>query len=126
MVKEINPVGEEGLEKEVDEKAMKVFLKALDILGGPRKLFEYRNLTWLPSIVEAAYVVVLAKDYMKTSKEIAQLLGLSSATVSNILRAKEEDVVKKILNTDPNNNDRPHHVAGSLAMMAYKKISEEG
>ncbi len=126
MVTEVKPNHEKDFEKELDDRAMKVFLKSLDILGGPRKLFEYRNLTWLPSLVEASYVVVLFEDYMKSSKEIASMLGLSSATVSNILRAKEEDVVNKILNSVPGDKgEKPHHVAGSLAKMAYKKLREE-
>ena len=126
MVTEVKPDSEKDFEKELDDRAMKLFLKSLDILGGPRRLFEYRNLTWLPSLVEASYVVVLFEDYMKSSKEIASMLGLSSATVSNILRAKEEDVVNKILNSVPGDKgEKPHHVAGSLAKLAYKKLKEE-
>jgi uncharacterized protein with PhoU and TrkA domain len=33
------------LEEQVDELVLKVFLKALDIVGGPRKLILYRHLT---------------------------------------------------------------------------------
>ncbi len=126
MVKEIKPDEDMDFNKRLDDEAMKVFMKSLDILGGPRKLFEYRNLTWLPSLVEASYVVVLSERHMKPSKEIASVLGLSTSTVSNILRAKEEDVVEKILNSNPEKSEKPHHVAGSLAKMAYKRLKEEG
>jgi len=43
----------------IDELAERVFLEAVRSIGGLRKLTEYRNLTWLPSLAEAALVVVM-------------------------------------------------------------------
>ncbi|CUS76521.1 hypothetical protein [Candidatus Kryptobacter tengchongensis] len=78
------------IEEKVDEIVLKVFLKALDIVGGPRKLILYRHLTWVPSLIEACYAVVLKEKFLKTESEIAQILGLTKQTVRNILSAKTE------------------------------------
>lgn len=122
MVKEVGPVKKP--EKELDEKAMKVFLKTLDLLGGPRKLFEYRNLTWLPSLMEASYVVVMFEDG-KTSQEIAEALGLSTNTVRNILNANPE-VVKAKLKQEVQEEGKKikTHIAGGLAKLAYQALKK--
>ncbi len=122
MVKEVGPVGKS--EKELDEKAMKVFLKTLDLLGGPRKLFEYRNLTWLPSLMEASYVVVMFEDG-KTSQEIAEALGLSPSTVRNILNANPE-VLKAKLKQEVQEEGKKikTHIAGGLAKLAYQALKK--
>jgi probable regulatory domain-containing protein len=77
-------------EKDVDAIAVRVFLKALEILGGPRKLIEYRNLTWLPSLMVASYAVVLSNESYKTADEIAQFLGSTKNTIRNMLKAETE------------------------------------
>lgn len=107
----------------VDEKALKVFLKTLDIVGGPRKLFEYRNLTWLPSLMEASFVAVLQK-MGKTSKEIAQELGLSTATVRAIMGASEEKVMERITEGKWDTKAKTH-IAGGLAKLALKEVEKE-
>jgi predicted transcriptional regulator len=43
-------------EFDIDAMAIRVFLKSLELIGGPRKLIEYRNLTWIPSLMEASYL----------------------------------------------------------------------
>jgi len=65
MVVEVKPV-------EVDAESLvtRVFLKAIDLLGGLQRLAEYRTLTWLPSLARAAFVVVLREEFMKTEEEI--------------------------------------------------------
>ncbi len=110
-------------EVDVDALAMRVFLKALEILGGPRKLIEYRNLTWVPSLIQASYAVVMAKELMKTEDQIAQYLGLTRQTVRNILRADEELVMKK-LEGELQEKTLKAHTAGGLAKMAYREIKE--
>ncbi len=110
-------------EVDVDALAMRVFLKALEILGGPRKLIEYRNLTWIPSLIQASYAIVLSREMMKTEDEIAQYLGLTRQTVRNILRADEELVMKK-LEGELQEKTLKAHTAGGLAKMAYKEIKE--
>ncbi len=106
---------------DVDAKSLRVFLKVLDLIGGPRKLIEYRNLTWLPSLIQATYAVVMAKDAGKTEDEIAQFLGLTRQTVRNILRADPE-VVKKRLKEEVREKTLKDHVAGGLAKWAYDEI----
>ncbi len=70
--------------------------------------------------MEAAYAVVLFNDYMKTETEIAELLGLTKNTVSQILRAdpaivkeKPEGTIREGVKT---------HIAGALAKIADREI----
>ena len=44
-------------EIDADTLAMRVFLKSLELIGGPLKIIEYRNLTWIPSLIKASYAV---------------------------------------------------------------------
>jgi len=109
---------------DIDKMAEKVFFESIRQLGGLKKLIEYRNLTWLPSLAEAAYVIVLKNEAMKTYKEIAQELGITEQTVKNIATADEEEVIKYI---EGEIEERPkEHIAGGLAKLAYKKLKEEG
>lgn len=110
-------------EVDVDALAIRVFLKALEILGGPRKLIEYRNLTWVPSLIQASYAIVMARELMKTEDQIAEYLGLTRQTVRNILRADEELVLKK-LEGELQEKTPKAHTAGGLAKLAYKEIKE--
>ena len=77
-----------------DYLAKRVFEEGIEIVGGIKKLVEYRNLTWLPSLAEAAYVVVLSNETTKTIKEIAEFLGITEQTVKQIMRADPEAVKK--------------------------------
>jgi len=107
----------------VDKMAEKVFLESIKILGGLKKLVEYRNLTWLPSLAEAAYVVVLKNEAFKTYSEIAKELGITETTVKNIATADEEEVKKYI---EGELEERPkEHIAGGIAKLAYRKLKEE-
>ncbi len=108
---------------DVDSAAIRVFLKTLEILGGPKKLITYRNLTWLPSLFEAAYVVVLANDYQKTEAEIAEHLGITRQTVRNILRADTETVMKR-LEGELREKTLKAHIAGGLAKLAYEELNK--
>jgi len=80
----------------LDFMAMRLFAKVIKLLGGPRKLIELRRLTWLPSLMEAVYVVLLSQEERKTAKEIAATLGLTPQTVQNILRAKPEFAQRRL------------------------------
>ena len=91
MVIEIKPK-----EVDYDTMALRVFLKALEIIGGPRKLFEYRNLTWIPSLMEASYAVVLKEEGLKSEDEIAKFIGITRQTVRNMLTADPDLVIKKL------------------------------
>ncbi len=108
---------------DIDAMALRIFLKSLEIIGGPRKLIEYRNLTWVTSLMEAAYAVVLAEEALKTEDWIAQFLGLTRQTVRNILRADPELVMKKLEGELQEKTPRAH-TAGGLAKIAYKEIKE--
>jgi probable regulatory domain-containing protein len=114
---------EEIREFDIDAMAIRVFLKSLELIGGPRKLIEYRNLTWIPSLMEASYAVVLQDMANKTEAEIAEFLGLTRQTVRNMLRAEPELVLKKLEGELEEKTPRAH-TAGGLAKLAYKEIKE--
>jgi len=108
---------------DVDALARRVFLKALEIAGGTRKLIQHRNLTWVPSLIEAAYVVVLHEEFKKSDDEIAQFLGVGSQTVRNILRASPEGVLER-LEGERGEAELKTHIAGGLAKLAYQELKK--
>jgi len=108
---------------DIDALAEQVFYESINILGGLRKLIEYRNLTWLPSLAEAAYAVVMKEELMKTHKEIAFDLGLTPQTVQNILRADAEEVERYIKGEVEKVDE---HKAGGIAKLAYERVKKEG
>ncbi len=109
---------------DIDRMAEKVFLESIKLLGGLKKLVEYRNLTWLPSLAEASYVVILKNEAFKTYREIAEILGITEQTAKNIATADEEEVKRYI---EGELEERPReHIAGGIAKLAYKKLKEEG
>jgi len=114
---------EEIREFDIDAMAIRVFLKSLELIGGPRKLIEYRNLTWIPSLMEASYAVVLQDMANKTEAEIAEFLGSTRQTVRNMMRAEPELVLKKLEGELEEKTPRAH-TAGGLAKLAYKEIKE--
>ncbi len=105
-----------------DLLAKKVFYESINIIGGLKKLIEYKNLTWLPSLAESSYVIVLNKEFYLSSEEIAEKLGLSKQTVKNILSADENEV-KKFLEGEVEKVDE--HKAGGIAKLAYKAVKEK-
>ncbi|MBE8539523.1 KaiC associated regulatory domain-containing protein [Geoglobus acetivorans] len=109
---------------DVDRMAEKVFMKSIEILGGLKKLVEYRNLTWLPSLAEAAYVIVLRNEALKTYSEIARELGITEATAKNIATADDVKVLDYIRG---GLEERPkEHMAGGIAKLAYRALKESG
>ncbi len=108
---------------DVDYLAEQVFYEAINILGGLRKLIDFRNLTWLPALAEAAYAVVLKEEFMKTYQEIASELGLTPQTVQNMLRADTEEI-KKYIKGKVEKVDE--HKAGGIAKLAYERVKKEG
>ncbi len=118
MVIEVQPK-----EVDYDALALRVFLKAIELIGGPRALFEYRNLTWVPSLMEASYAVVLKYEAMKTDDEIAEFLGLTKQTVRNMLSADPELVMMK-LKGELESGEVKVHTAGGLAKKAYEEVKK--
>lgn len=119
MVIELKPV-----EDDVDAKAMRVFLKSIELLGGPRKLVEHRNLTWLPSLMSASYAIIYSKEKNYTAEQIASILGLTKQTVQNMLRADPEAIKMKLEEiASERSEEKRTHTAGALAKLAYKEIA---
>jgi len=108
----------------IDKMAESVFIECINLLGGLRKLVEYRNLTWLPSLAESAYVIVMKNEALKTYREIAKELGITEQTARNIATADEEKVKEYIegrLEEKPN-----EHIAGGIAKLAFRKLKDVG
>ena len=115
----------EPTKRDLDQRALRVFLKAIDLLGGPRGLVEHRRVTWLPSLMEAAYAVILAEEGRKGPDEIARFLGLSRAAVRHMLAASPEEVRARLESgTAPDTHQRTH-VAGGLARLAWRELLRE-
>lgn len=111
----------------LDFMAMRLFAKIIKLLGGPRKMIELRRVTWLPSLMEAVYVVLLHEIERKTAKEIAAALGLTPQTVQNILRAKPEFARKRLEalmsgELESADEETRTHMAGALAKLAYEEM----
>ncbi|RLG61060.1 KaiC associated regulatory domain-containing protein [Candidatus Geothermarchaeota archaeon] len=118
---EIKPPSD--VKKKRDEMVLKMLLEAITMLGGPRKIAEYRTLTWIPSLIKANYAILLS-DAGKTADEIAEELGLTKATVYKMLRSDEKDVMRKLSGELIEEEKFDEHIAGGLAKLAYKRIKE--
>lgn len=123
MVIEVKPV-----EVDVESLVTRVFLKAIDLLGGLHKLAEYKTLTWLPSLARAAFVIVLREEFLKTEEEIAEFVGITRQTARNILRADPELALYKLQHFEELTKEEKKqlrvHTAGGIAKIAYKKVKE--
>ncbi len=108
-----------------DKRAMEVFLEALALTGGPRKLIAHRYLTWVSSLIEAAHVVVLFLEAGKTAGEFAAYLGIGEQRVRNILRADLEAFQHRLncmLAGEETSEEAPTHVAGGMVKLAYQRL----
>jgi len=108
------------IDKKRDEEVLRILMEVLDILGGPRKIAEFRTLTWIPSIIKAGYAILLEKAG-KTHEEIARELGVTRATVDKMLRANPEEVLKRVRG-EIEAEKIDEHIAGGLAKLAYKQM----
>ncbi|MCD6362539.1 MAG: regulatory domain protein [Synergistetes bacterium] len=108
-------------EEDYDNLALETFAMVIKELGGPKKMIQYRQLTWLPSLMEACYAIVLSEKGKKTADEIAKILGITKETVRRILSADPEAVKKKI---EGEERDISVHTAGGLAKLAWGKIKK--
>jgi len=112
----------ELLKQDMDKVIKEIFMIAIDILGGPKKLVEYKRLTWLASLMEAIFVIYLHNEENKSADEIAEFLGISSQTAKTILQSKPEYAQMKLENSE---NSEKTHIAGGIAKITYKKWKEE-
>ncbi len=125
----VTPLTKEKSEEKLEKLAQEVFLKSIEVLGGLKQLAEFRTLTWLASLARASFAVVLKEEYLKSDEYIAEFLGLTKNTVRNMLRADEEEAIKKVKNQEElkeeNQTDLHTHIAGGIAKHAYKLIKKE-
>jgi len=107
---------------------LRIFLKSIELLGGLKKLAEFRTLTWLPSLARAAYAVVLREEYNRIEDDIANEIGLTRQTVRNILRADPDMAMEKVRQmqelVEEEGKEMKVHTAGGIAKLAYKLIKE--
>ncbi len=108
-------------ERNIDRLAERIFHESIRLAGGLKGLVEYRNLTWLPSLAEASYIIALKNEAIKTNREIAEYLGITEQTVKNILSA-DERAVEEYLRGE--REKAGEHIAGGLAKLAYRRIKE--
>ncbi|WP_448568723.1 KaiC associated regulatory domain protein [Thermus sp.] len=108
---------------DLEATVLRVFLKVIDLVGGPKALAEKKRLTWAGSLMTAAYVVVLAQEALKGEEAIARELGLSSAAVRQILRADPDAALKRVSEMGEGEAIRTH-IAGGLAKAAYRLIRQ--
>jgi len=108
-------------ESAIEATVLRVFLKTIDLVGGPRALAERRHLTWANSLMAASYAVVLHEEGLLDAEAIAARLGLSRAAVANILRADPEAALRKLEETEAGAGLRVH-LAGGLAKAAYRRV----
>ncbi|MCS7296275.1 MAG: regulator [Dehalococcoidia bacterium] len=108
---------------DIDQRALRVFLKAIELVGGPRQLVELKRLTWLPSLMEASYAVVLAEEHHWSADEIARFLGVSTAAVRHLLRTPEAAVLERLRGEEPSEHNV--HIAGGLAKLALDALRRE-
>ncbi len=117
-----------GADENYEHLVNRVFFKSIDLLGGLKKLAEFRTLTWLPSLARAAFAVVLREEYLRTEDEIAQIVGLTRNTVRNILRADPNMAIYKVEHFDElaeeEKKELKVHTAGGIAKLAYKMVKE--
>lgn len=106
-------------EENYEELALQTFITVIKELGGPKKMIQYKQLTWLPSLMEACYVIVLHEKGKKLAEEIASYLGITKETVKRILSADPEAVIKKI---EKEERELSVHIAGGLAKLAWEKV----
>ena len=118
MVMEIKPP--KDLDEERDERVLKMLIEALRILGGPKKIILFRNLTWITSFLRASYALIL-KDAGYTYDAIAEELGITKATVQRMMSADPNIVLKKIQG-ELTGEEIDEHIAGGLAKLAYKAM----
>jgi len=111
---------------EIKYLAERVFFKSIDLVGGLDNLAKYRNLTWLPSLARASFVIVLREEYLKTEDEIAKFVGISRTTVRQILRADPNLALYKIKHIDELSEEEKKqlkvHTAGGIAKLAYRLV----
>lgn len=124
----LTPAGIDVDEKNLERLVERVFFKSIDLLGGLKRLTEYRTLTWLPSLARAAFAIVLHEEYIKSEDEIAQFTGLTRNTVRNILRADPDLALYKIEHLDELSEGEKRelrvHTAGGIAKLAYKLVKD--
>jgi len=124
----LSPMGLDIDERGVERLVERVFYKSVDLLGGLKKLAEFRTLTWLPSLARAAFAIVLREEYLKTEDEIAEYVGLTRNTVRNILIADPDAAMYKIEHLDELSAEEKQqmkvHTAGGVAKLAYKLVKE--
>jgi len=118
MIMEIKP--SKDIDQERDLQVLQMLVEAIKILGGPKKLILFRNLTWITSLLRASYALLL-KEAGYTYESIAEELGLTRTTVQKMLTADPEAVLKKIKG-ELSGDEIDEHVAGGLARLAYKAM----
>ncbi len=123
----------ELIKQSPDDIIKELLVYSIELFGGPKKMVEYKRLTWVPSIIEALYTIYLHEEDKKNPDEIAAFLGISTNTLKNILRSSPETALKKIEEkkaidfTDEKEvtEEIKTHIAGGIPKLVYKQWKQK-
>jgi predicted transcriptional regulator len=129
--------------KDMDARARRVVLHAVEALGGAAAMVHHGEQAILPALVESAYVLVLRDEAHRDVAEIADFLGISPGAVESVLAAPTEKLLARLrYGEDPSAEFAPHtapewsgeptetrlepqFLAGALAKFAYDIVRRE-
>lgn len=128
---------------EVDARARRVVMHAVEELGGAAEMVRHGQQSILPALVESAYALVLRDEEHREIAEIAGFLGISPGAVESVFAAPTEKLLARLRyeadpsaefdwHTDPEWSGEPtetrlepHFLAGALAKFAYDIVRRE-
>lgn len=129
--------------KDTERRVMQILNTLLDNLGGMSNLMVHHKLDLLPSLVEAAYILVLQEEEHRDPEQIASTLEVSRGAVESVLSAPMSDHPARALESGsdvaefqphaepewsgmPETNQLdPETVAGAIAKFAYSVVQRQ-
>jgi len=109
--------------REGRDDVLDLFLAAVDAAGGLGRLVRERRLAWLPSLMQAAFIVSQQEHAHRTVEDIADDLGVPRDLVESVLSAPV-DTGAADLERLPGDEFEWGHTAGGIAKRAYATSAE--
>ncbi len=95
-----------------------LFLAAVDAAGGLERLVREHRLMWLPSLMQAAFIVSQQENEHRTLEDIADDLGIPRDLVESVLSAPLDTGAADLERT-PGDAFEWSHIAGGIAKRAH-------
>ncbi|GEM_PF-70426 len=118
-------------ERKFERMVQEIFNIGINILGGYKRVSEFKFLTWLPSLIRAIYAIVLKNEKNASNEELIAKLGISEVSLKKILEADPAELEQKLselYDFDADDEESKHeskiHIAGALAKRAYEVYKE--